>query len=119
MLVTLAWVFFRADTPTDALTILKKIFTDYSFNIEYLKDTVSFLSLSIAVVAYAVLALLLMLTLERLKYPSKPSVLDKLSSRSRSVLRFVLYAVMIWCIVGVWAMLQASNIGSSFIYFQF
>lgn len=46
-LVTLSWVFFRADTPSDALSILKKIFTDYSFNLEYLKTTAETLSLSI------------------------------------------------------------------------
>ncbi len=118
-LVTLSWVFFRASTPSDALTLLGKIFTDYSFTAEYLKSTISMLSLSWTTVAYTAFALLMMLCLEKLKYPEKRSITDRCSPPLRSALRFSTYAVMAWCIIGVWAMLQAADIGSSFIYFQF
>lgn len=119
VLVTLSWIFFRASTPSDALIILKKIFTDYSFSAEYLKNTSSMLSLSTATVIYTVFALLMMLCLEKLKYPGRKFITDRCPTRVRSALRFIAYVVMIWCIIGVWIVLQSANIGSSFIYFQF
>ena len=118
-LVTLSWIFFRASTPSDALIILKKIFTDYSFSAEYIKNTASMLSLSTATVIYTVFALLMMLCLEKLKYPERKFITDRCTTRVRSALRFFAYIVMIWCIIGVWIVLQSANIGSSFIYFQF
>ena len=113
-LVTLAWVFFRADTPADAIAVLGKIFSDYSFGAEYLGRTAEILDVTPISVAYCALALLMMLLLERIKYPERYS-----TPRFNSALRFCGYAVMFWCIIGVWMMLQAADIGSSFIYFQF
>lgn len=118
-LVTLSWIFFRASTPSDALVILKKIFTDYSFSAEYLKNTASILSLSTTTVIYTVFALLMMLCLEKLKYPERKFATDRCPTYLRTSLRFIAYVVMIWCIIGVWIVLQSANIGSSFIYFQF
>lgn len=119
VLVTLAWIFFRANTPSDAWIILKKIFTDYSFSGEYFGNTVSALSLSLTAVLYGIFVLLMMLCLEKLKYPETAFITDKFSARTRSVLRFLCYVAMVWCIIGVWIMLQEANVGSSFIYFQF
>ena len=113
-LVTLAWVFFRADTPADAIAVLGKIFSDYSFGAEYLGRTAEILGITPISACYCALALLLMFLLERIKYPERYS-----TPRFNSALRFCGYAVMFWCIIGVWIMLQAADIGSSFIYFQF
>ena len=113
-LVTLAWVFFRADTPADAIAVLGKIFSDYSFGAEYLRRTAEILDVTPISACYCALALLMMLLLERIKYPERYS-----TPRFNSALRFCGYAVMFWCIIGVWIMLQAADIGSSFIYFQF
>ena len=113
-LVTLAWVFFRADTPADAIAVLGKIFSDYSFSAEYLGRTAEILDVTPISACYCALALLLMFLLERIKYPERYS-----TPRFNSALRFCGYAVMFWCIIGVWIMLQAADIGSSFIYFQF
>lgn len=119
MLVTLSWVFFRADTPSDALSILGKIFTDYSFSADYLKATFEMLSLSGALCVYICFALLMMLCLERLKYPEKFPESESARPILRESLRFSAYAVMIISTVCVWIALQAADVGSSFIYFQF
>ena len=119
LLVTVSWVFFRASTPSDAIAILGKIFTDYSFSAEYVESTVSYLSLSWGTVIYTAFALMMMLCLEKIKYTDKPFVTDRAPAPLRSALRFCAYAAMCWCIIGVWVMLQAADIGSSFIYFQF
>jgi D-alanyl-lipoteichoic acid acyltransferase DltB (MBOAT superfamily) len=113
-LVTLAWVFFRADTPADAIAVLGKIFSDYSFGADYLVKTAEILGITPISVAYCALALLMMFVLERIKYPERYA-----APKFNSALRFCSYALMFWCIVGVWMMLQAADIGSSFIYFQF
>ena len=118
-LVTLSWVFFRADTPADALNILKKILTDYSFNVEYLQNSAEILSLSIPICIYALFALLMMLCLEKLKYPDRVALTDRFSPRTRAGLRFASYAIMCISTICVWIALQAADIGSSFIYFQF
>jgi D-alanyl-lipoteichoic acid acyltransferase DltB (MBOAT superfamily) len=113
-LVTLAWVFFRADTPANAIAVLGKILGDYSFSADYLGRTAEILGITPISVAYCALALLMMLLLERIKYPERYA-----APKFNAALRFCTYALMFWCIVGVWMMLQAADIGSSFIYFQF
>lgn len=113
-LVTLAWVFFRADTPANAIAVLGKIFSDYSFSADYLGRTAEILGITPISACYCALALLMMFVLERIKYPERYA-----APKFNSALRFCTYAVMFWCIVGVWMMLQAADIGSSFIYFQF
>ena len=113
-LVTLAWVFFRADTPANAIAVLGKIFSDYSFRADYLGRTAEILGITPISACYCALALLMMFVLERIKYPERYA-----APKFNSALRFCTYAVMFWCIVGVWMMLQAADIGSSFIYFQF
>lgn len=118
-LVTLSWVFFRADTPSEALSILAKIFTDYSFSAEYFASTAETLSLSVGVCVYSCLALIMMLCLEKLKYPDISLITDRFSPKAREALRFSAYAVMCISTVCVWIVLQAAEVGSSFIYFQF
>lgn len=113
-LVTLAWVFFRADTPSDAIAILWKMLSDYSFSAEYLDRTATLLGITPITLIYCALVLSMMLLLERIKYPERYS-----APRFNAALRFCSYAAMFWCIIGVWMMLQAADIGSSFIYFQF
>ena len=115
VLVTLSWVFFRADTPADAISLIVKIFSDYSFDGAYFTRSAEILSLSLTTLLYGAFALMMMLTLEGIKYPKA----SKAPPRVRKIARFACYAVMFWSIIGVWVLLQSSNIGSSFIYFQF
>lgn len=108
LLVCFAWIFFRANTLSDAFTIISKIFTDWSG----MGETFSLLSLTLPIFAYLLVIFAILPFMERIKYPTCEKPLGDKT-------RFVLYAVMTWCIVGVWVYLQAANVGSSFIYFQF
>lgn len=119
LLVGFAWIFFRAATPTGAITVIRKIFTDYSFSFKYLQDTVSFLELTIPKVIYTLFSIGMMFFLEKIKYHDETKKLTNRSNGLYSALRFASYAIMIWCIICVWITLQAAEIGSSFIYFQF
>ena len=49
----------------------------------------------------------------------RAALTDRCSSRTRALLRFSSYAIMCISTICVWIVLQASDIGSSFIYFQF
>ena len=108
LLVSFAWIFFRANTLTDAFTIIGKIFTDWS----NIGATLSLLSLTLPVFLYLLAIFAILPLMEKIKHPNCEKPLGEKS-------RFFLYAAMTWCIVIVWVYLQAANVGSSFIYFQF
>ena len=118
VLVCFAWIFFRASSVTEAWTLIQKIFTDYAWNADYLSRTVESLSLTLPGALYVLLALVMLRFVEAIKYPSdKPSLHP--CAKALPILRFSAYLVMLWSTVAVWIVLQASNVGSSFIYFQF
>ena len=118
LLVDFAWIFFRASSLTDAGLIIKKIFTDYSVNPEYLKQTASNLSISLPIALYVLFAIALLVVSERMKYPQIANN-NTTSSKLTASLRFSAYILMVWCVITVWIALQAADVGSSFIYFQF
>ena len=118
LLVDFAWIFFRASSLTDAGLIIKKIFTDYSVNPEYLKQTASNLSISWPIALYVLFAIALLVVSERMKYPQIANN-NTTSSKLTASLRFSAYILMVWCVITVWIALQAADVGSSFIYFQF
>ena len=117
LLVNFAWIFFRASTLGEAATVVGKIFTDYSFSADYIARTLENLSLTLPIAIYIAFAILLLTVMEKLKYPKADDQIKHVTL-TRS-LRFASYVVMIWCIVCVWIALQAADVGSSFIYFQF
>ncbi len=116
-LVTFAWIFFRADTPSDAITVIGKIFTDYSFSRAYLTESISKISLTLPTAIYILFALVMLLFMEKLKYPKACEEGGR--KKAYGALRFSAYLAMVWCVIAVWIFLQAADVGSSFIYFQF
>jgi len=118
LLVCFAWIFFRANTISDSATIIAKIFSDYSFSQEYFNKTLSLLSASVTSVIYTVIALSALPFAERLK-DNKSALLSSKNNTAITIARYTLYVLMTWCIICVWIFLQASDVGSSFIYFQF
>ena len=117
-LVTFAWIFFRASTLSDAITVITKIFTDYSFSAEYLKESVNILSLTPMAAISAILFIISLPFVEKLKRVDSLPITQK-HPKMAFILRFSAYAVMAWCVICAWIFLQASDVGSSFIYFQF
>lgn len=115
LLVSFAWIFFRANTISDAGTAVVKLFSDYSFNAAYIKQTIDGLGINAFWGVYALLSVPLMLSLEKLKY------IDVCGCKlySKSAVRYIVYVVMAWAVIIAWIYLQAEDIGSSFIYFQF
>ncbi len=118
-LVCFAWIFFRANTLNDSGIIIAKIFSDYSFSKEYMDLSFGILSISLVSVLYTVVVLSLLPSTEKLKdFIYKDGITQK-KIYILTALRFIIYLIMVWSIVCAWIYLQASDVGSSFIYFQF
>lgn len=116
ILVTFSWIFFRCGTISEAFTAIAKLFTDYRFTGEYFVNTWSSLQLTWYFAIYFVLAITLMLNLEKLK---SEQLLVESKIYKYSWVRYVIYCIMGFAVILSWFYLQASDIGSSFIYFQF
>lgn len=116
VLVTFAWIFFRCGTVAESFTAIKKLFTDYQFKASYFVAAWENLKLTWYFAVYFVLAIALMFNLEKFK---SEQLLANSKVYKYSWVRFILYYIMGFAVILSWTYLQASDIGSSFIYFQF
>lgn len=115
LLVDFCWIFFRANSIADASIAITKIFSDWQFNLEYFNAGIETLGLSWKYVAYVIPCIVVLPFLEKLKYIQ----IDTSKIFNYFSVRYVSYFVLTMCVVCTWIYLQQSNIGSSFIYFQF
>lgn len=104
IMVCFAWIYFRANSISDAFLISEKLFTDLNSKLYLGASTVTFL-LSVALI-------LLLLTVQVLQY-FKYSSLYFSQSRAHPVLQFVWYLSLL---IGISLFGMSS---SAFIYFQF
>lgn len=115
ILVDFCWIFFRANTISDAGIAISKIFTDWSFTSEFFKSSLDSLKLSLNGVLYVAVVIFSLPLIEEIKNLENTSY----SIFSKSLVRYGVYLFLAWFVVCSWIYLQASDIGSSFIYFQF
>ena len=115
LIVDFCWIFFRANTIGDVGLAISKIFSNYSFTKDYFVSSFSQMSMTYLLAIYIVVVLVALFFLENIKTHN----FKKLSSFKYSTLRYLTYFCVTAFIVGSWVYLQASNVGSSFIYFQF
>ena len=116
VLVTFAWIFFRCGTVSESFIAIAKLFSDYQFSGDYFVNTWNNLQLTWYFAVYFVLAIALMLNLEKFK---SEQLLGQSKVYKYSWVRYILYVIMGFAVIISWIYLQASDIGSSFIYFQF
>lgn len=116
ILVTFSWIFFRCGTVSESFTAIAKLFSDYQFTGEYFVNTWNNLQLTWYFAVYFVLAIVLMLNLEKFK---SEQLLGQSKVYKCTWVRYLLYIIMGFAVIISWIYLQASDIGSSFIYFQF
>ena len=105
LLISVAWIFFRANTASDAFYIVSKIFTIKSFNTDF----------STFVDPYSLfLCLVFILLLELTQWYHKKYNLVKVISEKPLIVRFALYTVFLVVLLnfGVFS-------SKGFIYFQF
>jgi alginate O-acetyltransferase complex protein AlgI len=105
MFISLAWVFFRANTSADAFQIVAKIFTSNPFNINF-KSFIDPYSLSLCII--------FILILEFVQGYHKKIDLIKFIEKKPAYFRFALYTVFLLILLnfGIYS-------SKGFIYFQF
>lgn len=112
VLVTFAWIFFRANNTGELITLLGKLFTDWS------GSAFDVLGLDLTGALTAILAVVSMVLIDRLITHEEMPDADGLFVSDRAVCGGRAM-VALWGIVCAWLVLLAGNGASSFIYFQF
>ena len=110
ILVCFAWIFFRANTMSDALLLIKKLF---SFTGGGIGATLSSMGVSVTTALLMVVSVVLLILIDRmLTYDDSPDGSDVLVSRGG-------FVYFVWIILLSWALLLSKDMISTFIYFQF
>jgi len=109
ILVCIGWIFFRANSISDALLLFKNLFTSHAS----LGEAVGYLGLSAVNIMLIISAFLVLLILDNL------ITYEGDGDSSDTVVRGGAFVYLIWVILIVWLLLFSKDMISSFIYFQF
>ena len=109
ILVSFAWIFFRANSISDAGILLKKLCTGWGS----LAETLGIMELNITGILTTVAAFLILLIIDRmLAYEDAPDGSGMLTKNGA-------FIYFVWIIMFAWALLLSKDMTSTFIYFQF
>lgn len=111
ILVCFAWIFFRANSMSDAISLLGTLFV--SGWGKSITDTFTLMGLDTVGIVMCILSILTLVMIDNmLKYEDDMDGSAALVSKGS----FVYY---VWMILFAWAILLSQGVGSTFIYFQF
>ncbi len=110
ILVTVAWLFFRADTISDALTLFGKLFVGWGGSLSAFEK----MGLDLKSVILIILSVAVLMVLDRIV-----TYQDEKSKLSDILVRRGGFVYVTWAVLLVWALLLSQNMISTFIYFQF
>jgi len=108
LLVSVGWIFFRANSLSDAMTLFSKLFSAHA----PVSDTFSVLGLSIVNILLIISAALVLFILDNL-------VTYEENDGSQAVVSKGAFVYLIWVILTVWLLLFSKDMISTFIYFAF
>ncbi|MBQ4354449.1 MAG: MBOAT family protein, partial [Clostridia bacterium] len=114
VLVTFAWMFFRANNTADLLVLLEKLFTAWTVP---LGEVMAGMGLTWTGVLVSVLSAACMVVFDRLVVHNEAPMADG-SLRSTIAVGGGKAVAAVWCIMLAWLILLAGDGASSFIYFQ-
>ena len=118
VLIALAWVMFRSNSLTDAAEAYRKLFTDWQVSTDFFTATWQYFDLSLFKLLFLTAAFVLFAFYENCfawLYRPRAGGAAVLARTARTAL----YAVMIWATIGSFIYLNAADMESAFIYFQF
>jgi len=110
-LVCFAWIFFRANCMSDALLLVKKLFTDWSLSDVYFRTTLDHMGLTLIAALTSLLSVCVMNRMDSNQL--------RLACKGDGAVPVFRYAYVVWTIALAWLLLLAGDGASSFIYFQF
>ena len=111
VLVCFGWLFFRANSTGDAITLLTRLFYN-GWDIG-LAETLAKMELSVANIITCIMSIITLVMIDRmLKYEDSQDGSEILVKNGS----FIYY---VWIIIFSWAILLSKDMASTFIYFQF
>ena len=116
LVMALSLVLFRSRNISEAFTFYGKIFSDYSFSIDYFKATFELLDLNL--LNTLIILLLSVLIFKVDKYIITPKGYDIITLEKDKTMNLY-YAYLIWLILIGWVLLLSLGQSHGFIYFQF
>ena len=108
-LVCFAWLFFRANSIPEALTLLKTLFVGWGNT----GETLGIMGLGAIDILLCVLSILTLIMIDRLL------TYDDSSDGSEVLVKNGSFIYFVWVIMLVWLLLLSRGMDSTFIYFQF
>lgn len=118
VLITLAWMMFRSNSLAEAGTAYRTLFTDWQLSPGFFTATWLYFDLSVFKLIFLAAALVLFACYERcFAWLYRPR--SGRAALLARVGRTALYALMIWATIGSFLHLNAADVESAFIYFQF
>lgn len=112
--VTIAWVFFKANSVGDALYVLTHMFEGISSPVNYIKSGFSVLGINGKMFLHLVVIMGMLIVYDIIAYNKN---IFELVDRLPKVVRYILYVVIIDLMV-IWMMQYGADTGA-FVYFQF
>ena len=111
LLVTIAWVYFRAETFAKANEVFRAIFTDLRFSFTDFKNAIFLFTMDNTAAAHFVVVSLGILFMFWVEIRSNPVVKEPFAGTK--------FQALFWVVVMAWVLFFGYFRGSSFIYFQF
>ena len=111
-LVCFAWIFFRANSISDAFTLLSTLFSAQGWSVGF-TDVIFGLELDFASIAMTVLSILTLIGIDRLL------TYEDEGDGSNVLVRHGAFIYYVWIVFFMWAVLLSKDMTSTFIYFQF
>lgn len=123
LLVTFAWMFFRANSLSDLALLVKKLFTDWTFGVSFVSDTFAVLGMDVVTLSRIVLSVVILVYIHNLlpdnRYPAFEGSPDGSQVKRSSMSSKLTFVFLVLAVALAWLMLLSNNQTSSFIYFQF
>ncbi len=110
VLVCFAWIFFRANSTSDLLLLLKKLFTEWDKG--SITETISSMGITVTAVLVTVLSVVILSMLDRIGA-------DDAICENGTVSRQFTVALLAVAVAVAWCLLLSVGGASAFIYFQF
>jgi D-alanyl-lipoteichoic acid acyltransferase DltB (MBOAT superfamily) len=108
-LVGFAWIFFRANSLSDATLLITKLFTAHA----PITESLSVLGMSLVPILMTLMSIATLWLIDRmLTYDDTPDA-------SGALVRGGSFIYFVWIVFFVWALLLSKDMMSTFIYFQF
>lgn len=112
--------FFRAQTMSDAVWIVGKMFTDFGFSMDYFTSIFTILDMNAYMLIQLFIALIILVKGYDMCYPTEKSLFSiNAKGHTAEALRLNTYLYYILMIAVIWVMAASGNMSSQFIYFQF